>query len=413
MNETRINPSKGTILVVDDTPDNLHFLIKIMAEQGYPVRPAPNGMLALESAKITPPDLILLDIMMPEMDGYEVCEQLKADERTRDIPVIFMSILDEVFDKVKAFSLGGVDYITKPFQPDEVLARVEIHLTLRRLQKQLQDNNALLQQEIARQKQVEKSLRKAYDELEMRVEERTAELARVNKELQLEIVERTRMEQALEASRMRLQQLLAVGSAVIYAADVIGGRLAITFVSENVTQWLGYEPKEIIADPLFWISHVDPDDSVHAISEVFRLFERGYCTLEYRFRRQDGTYRWLHDELTLVRDTKGNPMEVIGSWVDITDRKRAEEELRKAKEASETANRVRSEFLATRSHELLTPLNAILGYAQILKRDPSLTDKHQEALEVIQRSGNHLLTLINDILDLSKIEAGKLEGVGK
>ncbi len=141
MDVRQTHPSKGNILVVDDTPQNLRLLVSILQKQGYEVRPVPNGKLALSGARGFLPDLILLDIMMPEMDGYEVCSQLKADQRTENIPVIFISAIDEVVDKVKAFEVGGVDYITKPFHVAEVLARVETHLVLQRLQKSLQDKN--------------------------------------------------------------------------------------------------------------------------------------------------------------------------------------------------------------------------------------------------------------------------------
>ena len=122
---------KANILVVDDTPNNLRLLEEMLSEQGYTIRAALNGPRALSTVQITPPDLILLDIKIPDMDGYDVCERLKPDERTRDIPIIFISALQEVADKVKGFSLGAVDYITKPFQAEEVLARVHTHLTLR------------------------------------------------------------------------------------------------------------------------------------------------------------------------------------------------------------------------------------------------------------------------------------------
>lgn len=138
-------PSKGNILLVDDTFANLQVLTQILTKQGYKIRPAISGQLALKSVQLTLPDLILLDIKMPEMDGYQVCEKLKADDRTRDIPIIFLSALTEVFDKVKAFSLGGVDYITKPFQAEEVFARVETHLKLHHLQQQLTAQNDELQ----------------------------------------------------------------------------------------------------------------------------------------------------------------------------------------------------------------------------------------------------------------------------
>jgi len=131
-------PCKGNILVVDDTLATLRLLVDMLVNQGYDVRPAPNGALALRAAQSTAPDLILLDIKMPGMDGYTVCEKLKANPQTEDIPVIFISALNEVLDKVKAFSVGAVDYITKPFQLEEVLARIQTHLTLRQLQKRLQ-----------------------------------------------------------------------------------------------------------------------------------------------------------------------------------------------------------------------------------------------------------------------------------
>jgi PleD family two-component response regulator len=130
---------------VDDTPDNLTVLRQMLAEQNYMVRPALNGEIAIKAVNMSSPDLILLDIRMPGMDGYEVCKQLKSEEKTRSIPVIFISALNELDDKVKAFSLGGVDYITKPFQAQEVLARVKTHLSLRSLQKSLEDKNTQLQ----------------------------------------------------------------------------------------------------------------------------------------------------------------------------------------------------------------------------------------------------------------------------
>lgn len=128
---------KGDILIVDDTPDNLRLLSTMLIEQGYEVRSVSNGSTALMGIQAQPPDLILLDINMPGMNGYEVCQRLKANSNTQAIPVIFISALNEVFDKVKAFTVGGVDYITKPFQVEEVLVRVENQLRICSLQSQL------------------------------------------------------------------------------------------------------------------------------------------------------------------------------------------------------------------------------------------------------------------------------------
>ena len=129
----------ASILIVDDTAANLQVLAGMLKDRGYKVRPVPSGKLALQAAQRDPPDLILLDINMPDMNGYAVCELLKANEKLQGIPVIFISALTEQLDKVKAFAVGGVDYITKPFQMEELHARVKTHLKLRRLQTELQE----------------------------------------------------------------------------------------------------------------------------------------------------------------------------------------------------------------------------------------------------------------------------------
>ncbi len=141
MNPQLAASSRGEILIVDDTPDNLRLLSAILRNQGFEVRKALNGKRAIASIQAVPPDLVLLDIRMPEMNGYEVCEYLKADPVTEDIPVIFISALDDTLDKINAFAVGGVDYITKPFQEAEVLARIENQLRLRQLQQQLLQQN--------------------------------------------------------------------------------------------------------------------------------------------------------------------------------------------------------------------------------------------------------------------------------
>lgn len=176
MNKDIASTIKGNILLVDDTPDNLHLLSNLLSAQGYKVRCVTNGQTALKAARAKLPDLILLDIMMPHMNGYEVCQILKSDTQTRDVPVIFLSALDEVLDKVKAFSVGGVDYITKPFQFQEVLIRVENQLALKTAETKVRQLNA---------------------ELEIKVKERTSELEVTNQELQREIAERKLLEKQL------------------------------------------------------------------------------------------------------------------------------------------------------------------------------------------------------------------------
>ncbi|MBE9128723.1 MULTISPECIES: response regulator [unclassified Coleofasciculus] len=212
------NP-KELIFIVDDRPSNLQLLSEFLKESGFKVLVARDGESALKKLEKISPDLILLDVMMPGIDGFETCRRIKASPATHDIPVIFMTVLSDTADKVKGFEAGGVDYITKPIQGEEVLARINVHLHLRSLTKQLQD----------------------------------------------------------------------------------------------------------------------------------------------------------------------------------------------AKQAAEAANRTKTEFLANMSHELRTPLNAILGIAQILQGSKTMTEEECDHIRIVYQSGSHLLTLLNDILDLSKIEAGKME----
>ncbi|EKQ66865.1 bacteriophytochrome (light-regulated signal transduction histidine kinase) [Leptolyngbyaceae cyanobacterium JSC-12] len=144
MSHDQIDLSTNDILVIDDAPDNLRILSTILSNRGFRVRKSLDGRGAITSAKVNPPSIILLDIRLPEIDGYEVCQILKADPNTSHIPVIFISALDDISDKLKAFKSGGIDYITKPFQEEEVLVRVETQLKLQKLQCQLiQRNNDL------------------------------------------------------------------------------------------------------------------------------------------------------------------------------------------------------------------------------------------------------------------------------
>jgi len=162
-------PKKEYILVVDDTPHNLQLLLNMLTRKGYEAMGVSDGIKALADMQDKLPDLVLLDINMPNINGFEVCQKLKSGDRTRDIPIIFVSARDEVLDKVQAFSLGGVDYITKPFQIAEVLARVENQLTLRRLQQQLQAQNEQLKQEIDHRVVAETLLQEANKKLEQLV----------------------------------------------------------------------------------------------------------------------------------------------------------------------------------------------------------------------------------------------------
>lgn len=196
------------IMIIDDSPDILQMLTDILDHHGYRVNPFTSGITALESTALETPDLILLDIEMPSMNGYEICSRLKSSEMTSKVPVIFISGHDDATDKIKGFNAGGIDYITKPFQLAEVMARIETHLSLCRLQKQSEEQNIHLQKEIIERKKVEKELLTHKVHLEELVLQRTAELKKSNEELQLEINERKNLENALEDANFKLHALV-------------------------------------------------------------------------------------------------------------------------------------------------------------------------------------------------------------
>ncbi len=150
---------QADILVIDDTPDNLRLLLSILSNQGYSVRPVTEGAMALAAAQLAPPDLILLDIQMPGMDGYEVCKRLKGDPRTCHIPVMFLTVLDDTVDIIKGFDLGGIDYITKPVRAGELLVRIENQIAQQRLRRQLSEQNQELKRVLAQSRQTEIALR--------------------------------------------------------------------------------------------------------------------------------------------------------------------------------------------------------------------------------------------------------------
>lgn len=198
---------KGNILVVDDQSANLKFLTEILKHEGYQVRIALDGKTALSSVDLAAPDLILLDILMPEIDGYETCRRLKQKESLKNIPIIFISALSDSFDKIKAFKTGGVDYVTKPFEPEELLTRVNTHLSRKIMMEKLEQQNIELEKEINQRKISEEELKKYQNYLEKLVKDRTSDLITSNENLKAEINERKQIESELIQS----EKLSALG----------------------------------------------------------------------------------------------------------------------------------------------------------------------------------------------------------
>ncbi len=281
------NANSQEILIVDDTTENLHLLTAILVDYGYRVRSASSGRSALLLAGAASPDLILLDVRMPEMNGYEVCRQLKSAEPTRGIPLIFISILDETDDKVKGFDAGGVDYITKPFQPREVLARVRTHLDLRRLQ--------LRMEELVRQ--------------------RTAELESSN--------------ELLRKSQERFRNLVETTSDWIWEVDA---NALYTYVSPRIRDILGYSPEEVLGKTPFDFMPPKEAERVSGIFGTVVALQKPFNELVNTNLHKDGRLLVLETSGVPFFDKDGNFLGYRGVDRDITQRRRAEEALRVSEE---------------------------------------------------------------------------------
>lgn len=279
-----------SILVVDDNPTNLQLLAGMLTDRGYKVRFAPGGELALQSVLSRQPDLILLDVMMPNIDGFTVCERLKADDRTCHIPVIFLSALGEANHKVRAFQVGGTDYITKPFQMAEVIARVENQLRLQRLGRQLHQQNQRLQQEVR---------------------------------------DRQAAEALLRQNEERWQLALQGNNDGIWDWNIQTG---IVFRSPRMLEILGCDSTTASDTRTAWVDRIHPDDRDLVLAAMQAYLDRQtpfYC-MEYRVRCDDGLYKWVLGRGQAQWNAAGEPIRIVGSTKDISERKQTEQALRES-----------------------------------------------------------------------------------
>lgn len=236
----------GKILIVDDNPENLRLLSIALSQQGYDVRSAISGSMALSGLRSIMPDLILLDVMMPGMNGYEVCGKIKADTLTQDIPIIFISAVNEVIDKVKSFRLGGVDFITKPFQIEEVLLRIEHQLSICSLKKRLEEQNVRLQQEMRDREQAFQESR----ETESKAIEETRQQMQA------------RLDQRWETIERLTRRLDSKGTAARLKGEMVADRAESTVLFASLVNFTAFADQ------------APPAQVVDTISQIFSAFDR-------------------------------------------------------------------------------------------------------------------------------------------
>ncbi len=356
------------IMVVDDNPISLNLLSEILGYNGYRVRPCSSGLLALKSVAERMPDMILLDVKMPDIDGYEVCRRLKSDERGRKIPVIFISGLGETTEIVEGFRVGGVDYITKPFGVEEVLARVRTHLSLGNMRKELEAQNEQLQQEVTERKQAESALRE---------------------------------------SEAKYRVLIDNLPSIVYRgyAD-----WSVDFMDRKVELIIGYPADEFNSRIKKW-SDIMIQEDIESAGIIFKeaLKTNKSYVREYRIRNRAGEILWIQERGRIVCDKQGKINYVSGVCFDITERKHLEKAVMQ-REKLNTLGAIAAEV----AHEIRNPLVSLGGFARrLLKKHPDVPEckiilqECKRLEEIVSRIKNYLRPvephyrecLVNDIIN--------------
>ena len=336
------------VLLADDNADMREYVRHLLAPHYY-IESCADGQAALEAAQRHRPCLVLADVMMPRLDGFGLLKALRADPRLTTVPVVLLSARAGEEAQVEGLEAGADDYLVKPFSARELLARVTAHIELARLREEVQ-----------------------------RAAGRAGEEARIRRLINANIIG-------------------------IVFWNLAG---AITEANDTFLDLVGYSREELVSGKVRWTDMTPPEWRHLDAAAIEELKATGtFRPVEKEYLRKDGSRVPV---LLAGALFEGSQDQGVAFVLDLSERKRAEAE-RQAREAAEAASRAKSEFLASMSHELRTPLNAILGYAQILRGDRTLNERQRDGLDVIRHSGDHLLALINDMLDCARIEAGKLE----
>ncbi len=356
------------LLAVDDRPENL-FVLKELVDQHLPecaLVTANNAEAGLALAAKRSFDGVLIDVQMPGTDGIEMCRRLKADQRNGHLPILLVTAHGSTAElRIRGLEAGADDFISRPIDNVELVAKIRVMLRIKRAEDELREFNARLEELVA---------------------ERTG---------------------ALRKSEEGYRILAERNPHGIQAIDPTG---IITYVNPAYQEMVGYTKEELLGKHI--VDLLEPASRRPELREYLSLLVKKQpepTTYFQQNRRKDGEVIEQAVSWNYSRDGEGNVVGFISVITDITQRKRDEEELSRAKEAAEAANRVKSQFLANMSHEIRTPMTAIMGYTDLLLSCEWPNAERREHLQVVKRNSQHLLTIINDILDLSKIESEEIE----
>jgi PAS domain S-box-containing protein len=382
------------ILVVDDNPDNIDLMVIMLKSQKFEVRSAFNGLEALDILRSEKIDLIISDILMPVMDGFQLCRECKLDEKLKDINFIFYTATyidskDEEF----ALSLGAQKFIRKPQEPD---------VFLRLIKEVIENSSNYVPPQSPSVPIDEKEVFQLYSERLVR------KLEKKNHDLEIEIANHKITEAKLQESEERFS--LAVEGALdgLWDWNLMNDT---TYFSEQFARMFGYEPDELPNTSKAWSDLIHPNDRDRVFKEIDDYFSGKVNSYDSVFRAttKENEILWINARGKALFDKNRMPYRFVCFYRDITKIKEYEIALRIAKEKAEESDRLKTAFLANISHEIRTPMNGIKGFINIIKKTEIEPQEQEQYLCIVEKSCNQLLEIITDIVEISKLDSGQIE----